>query len=120
MDASELIKKTFVEATNNYAVMHGIEPPFTLDDLRSQPACNIEAIEAYKANQGLPPGLYAIMCEKFAKAALADEMLSSLKRCSNRLNYIFDVNQLEVAYGETCAAANEAMAIIKKYEALPK
>src|SRR6188474_1354868 len=73
MDASELLKKTFIEVTNAYAVEHGIEPPILTDKVSD------EALAAYRNNAG-PDANARVELERMAKkAAMFDELLKATR-----------------------------------------
>lgn len=163
MNSIDLIKKTFVEATNAYAVARGIAKPFDdpqhcpspgkyigqdqegLDDAalfrciglqnaaeiladaqRQQakeipilPACNTEAIEAYKLNVDADANAWKLLEEIGRKAELAPELVACLKEfCILIGTGIIKCNSSDSDAVEM--VAERTMRIVKKYEALPK
>jgi len=72
MDISEIVKQSAVDATNVYAVDHGIEPPILTDKVSD------EAIKSYRQNAGPDANAWVELERMAKKAAMADELRYAL------------------------------------------
>jgi hypothetical protein len=114
MSHIDLIKATAIHATNDLMRENGL-PPVLTDVVN--PAYNDDAIKAFKQHEGLPSSLVAIMDEKWAKAALVDEMAAALKGIDASFCLGFDTADDRHVGRKALIACRAAVA---KYEALPK
>lgn len=120
MDTKSIMIAAVLDSTNKLLAQYEL-PPVEIELPETAPACNTEAIEAYKANQGLPPGLDAIMREKFAKADLADKLFDQLQEthCSLR-RWAGKRIEETILYAENKEIMEKYISEFKKYEALQK
>lgn len=124
MNSIDLIKKSFVEATNAYAVARGIAKPF--DDPQHCPSTQIPespalpadayskihtaALTAYQQNAGEHANAWKLLEEIGRKAALVDEFAKTINDIKSN-DHVSDWESL------FACAAND---FFLKYEALPK
>jgi len=71
MDNTELLKGVAINATNSLLEQHGLPP--------AAPACNTEAIEAYRNNIDQRGDAWNQIVQMSLKAALFDDLLKAAK-----------------------------------------
>lgn len=106
MNSIDLIKAAAVDSTNKLMYEHGLPP--------AMPACNTEAIEAYKLNVDADANAWKLLEEIGRKAALVDELFTQLKLTHDAL-IKYSGGRLELSI-----LHKNNVLVIQKYEALPK